>query len=164
MARESKRPAESASSIAPAAASPLPAHGRSSWRQHLATALTLAACFLIALALGMGIRGWPGERAHGPDSTVTTVRDEFPLPAAAQPQQSSKAVAHAVDNWELVSLSTSDSPDSRAETFRVPAVHAVPSIRVSWIKRSMPSRSMCGGNWSMRAIRSSSSVRLCPYR
>jgi hypothetical protein len=86
---------------------------RSSWRQRLATALTLGACFLIALALGMGLRGSRGN-LHGPASQVTTVRDEFPL-------NSPPSVALPGDKWELVTLSA-DSPGGQPETVQIPAV------------------------------------------
>ncbi len=42
---------------------------RQSWRQHVATMLTIAASFLIALVVGMGLSGsWTGGPAHGPGS------------------------------------------------------------------------------------------------
>ncbi len=42
----------------------------SRWRQNLATALSMGACFLIALAIGMGIRG---KGPHSPDANLSTV-------------------------------------------------------------------------------------------
>jgi hypothetical protein len=92
----------------------LAAERRSSWRQYLATALTLGACFLIALALGMGLRGSRGS-LHGPGSQITTVRDEVPLNSQTAP------VAGSSDKWELVTLSA-DSPGGQAETVQIPAV------------------------------------------
>jgi len=88
-----------------------PAKHLSSWRQTLATALTLAACFLITLALGMGIRG-NLSGGHGPGSTVRTAKDEFPL---------NPSPARSADKWEMVALSA-NSPNGQTETVNIPAV------------------------------------------
>ncbi len=92
-----------------------PAQHVSSWRQHLATAMTLAACFLITLALGMGIRGnWSG--GHGPGTVVRDAKDVFPLN-----NQSSASPAPSADKWEMVALSA-NSPNGQTETVNIPAV------------------------------------------
>lgn len=102
--------AEPATTFAPSRASVRPAGSRwSSWRQHAATALTLGACFLIALALGTGLRGWSG--GHGPGtSQVQRVIDSIPL-AAARP----------ADQWQLVTLAA-ESPSGVRQTVNLPAV------------------------------------------
>jgi hypothetical protein len=83
------------------------------WRRHVATALTMGACFLIALALGVGIRGNLSGGLHDHDSAaVRTVKDE----------DSPSGSATQADKWELVTLST-DSPNGQTETVSIPAVH-----------------------------------------
>jgi hypothetical protein len=84
------------------------------WRRQLATVLTMGACFLIALALGMGLRGNMSRGGHGPNSEVTTTTNVFPLNRSAT--QSSG------DQWELVPI-VADSPNGRRETVNIPAVH-----------------------------------------
>lgn len=61
-----------------------PAGRWQSWRQYVATTLTMAASFLIALVLGMGLRGtWPGITLHSPGSSqVQSTIDKIPLPEA----------------------------------------------------------------------------------
>ena len=92
------------------------AKGRS-WRQHLATPLTLGACFLIALSLGMMLRGWSGGGTRSPGSTtVQEAKDSFPLPTPPQ-----TPAAQSPDDWEVVGalrFAQWPRPDGA-----VPAVH-----------------------------------------
>jgi hypothetical protein len=84
---------------------------RQSWRQYAATILTIAASFLIALVVGMGLRGnWSGGSSHSFNSFVQKAIE--PLPSTA---------AGTANDWEMVTLVGANSSDGRAETFRVPA-------------------------------------------
>jgi hypothetical protein len=111
-----------------------PGQRRQSWRQYLATTLTMAASFLLALVVGMGLRGnWSGGLPHSHDGSVVDVKEEFPLGSRDPMQPSTAAVIpasqalHQADNtaasggWEMVTLAGDKSSDGRAETFRVPA-------------------------------------------
>jgi hypothetical protein len=76
---------------------------RQSWRQHAATLLSIAASFLLALVMGMGLTGnWSGSSSHLPSS--------------------SHVEATKADDWEMVNL-TSDKPADghQAATVCVPA-------------------------------------------
>jgi hypothetical protein len=122
MASRPARAADAALAV-PLSLASAPGRQRASWRQYAAMLLTLGACFFIALALGMILRGnWSGGHAPG-SATVQTAKDEHPLPNPQPAPQQHAAVPQPADNWELVTLSAADSPDGRAETFRVPAVH-----------------------------------------
>jgi hypothetical protein len=100
--------AEAASEPAVPAA---PAARWSAWRRQLATVLSMAACFLIALALVIGLRGGVAGSGHGPGSPVREVTNEFPLNPSAQAQ----------DKYEFVKVSA-DSPNGPTETLNIPAV------------------------------------------
>ena len=105
-----------------------PAGRWQSWRQYVATTLTMAASFLIALVLGMGLRGtWPGITLHSPGSSqVQSTIDKTPLPEAPT-SLGPDSLAHAVpavgasDGWEMVTLDPGKLWDGQTETFRVPA-------------------------------------------
>jgi hypothetical protein len=56
---------------------PATSSGRASWRQHLATALTLCACFLIALAIGLNFRGGAGSTHNRDSSQVNPATHEL---------------------------------------------------------------------------------------
>jgi hypothetical protein len=89
------------------------------WRQYAATTLTIAASFLIALVVGMGLRGnWSGG-LHSPGSALVHEAIDFSPNGDASPA----AAGHAgtADNWETVML-TPTKPDGQAETFPVQAV------------------------------------------
>ena len=88
---------------------------RGSWRQNLATALTLGACFLIALALGLSLRGNGVGGGHSPDSAqIRSAKEEIQLNNRAQPT----LVAQPVDE-----LLTIDAPNGQTESLRVPRAH-----------------------------------------
>ena len=79
-----------------------PASRPSAWRQRLATALSMGACFLIALALGLSIRGNSSGGGHGPDSALTPTLATVPAPAE-----------------EVVSI---ESPNGLSESVEIPRV------------------------------------------
>ena len=113
MARSPEAVAESPTSM-PVPASMPATLTRRSWRQNLATALTLGACFLIALALGLSIRGSGSGGLHGPDSgQVRSAKEDFPLN-----NSQTALVAQPVD--ELVTI---DAADGQTESLRVPRAH-----------------------------------------
>src|SRR5580704_6508455 len=69
-----------------------------SWRQNLATALTLGACFLISLALGMSLRVGGSGGLHGPRGSQT-------VPATAgDPANNPEATLVAQPADELVTV------------------------------------------------------------
>ena len=85
--------------------------------------MTIAASFLIALVVGMGLRGnWPGGLSHSHDAFVQNATDEFPLssPDAARGVRAVPA-AQTADDWETVTLAADKSSDGQPETFRVRA-------------------------------------------
>ena len=92
----------------------VPLGRRQSWRQYAAMTLTMAASFLIALVVGLGLRGnWSGGSSH-----LGGVLEPAILPVAS----SGPAAASAANDWEMVTLAGSRSSDGQAETFRVPAL------------------------------------------
>ena len=81
----------------------------------------MAASFLIALVVGMGLRGnyyWSGGLAHSLDSPLRPAIAEVPLNKPGALQVAATTVRPA-DNWETLTLSA----DGQSGTFRVPAVH-----------------------------------------
>ena len=82
--------------------------------------LTMAASFLIALVVGMGLRGnWSGGSSHSPDSSlVKTAVDEFPLPTCRHRRRRTAAGRRLGDGH----AGRGKSSDGQAETFRVPAL------------------------------------------
>jgi anti-sigma factor RsiW len=95
----------------PAARRPGPAGRLQKWRQYAATLLTISASFLIALAVGMGLRGnWPGGLAHSGAFVAPAVK-ELPL---GNPEG-------AAGDWETVALPVKSS-DGQAETLQVQAL------------------------------------------
>ena len=107
--------AEPVSQAAPAIAGSGPNGRRQNWRQYVATTLRIAASFIIALVVGMGLSGnWSGG-LHSPDaSVVTTATKEFPLPSPVVTHGA--AVVPAADGLEMVTLA-----DGQGGTFLVPA-------------------------------------------
>jgi hypothetical protein len=98
-----------ASMPVPASDRRAPSNWRYSWRQNLATALTLGACFLIALALGLSLRGnWAGGLHPGATALPATA----PLPPN-NPQPT--LVAQPAD--ELVTI---DAANGQTESLRIP--------------------------------------------
>ena len=102
---------------------------RQSWRQHVATLLTMAASFLLALVVGMGLSGkWSGGSLHLPGSSrVATTVDEIPaandgamaLPAALS--DDAVRTPQPPDDWEMVTVTSDKSLNGQAATFSVPA-------------------------------------------
>ena len=91
------------------------------WRQRLATLLSMGACFLIALVLGMSVRGWSGGSTHDPaNSVVTTTTETVPLKAVTDAEQSGVAAWPGAGS-ELVTLDAV-SPDGNCQTVSIPAV------------------------------------------
>jgi hypothetical protein len=78
----------------------------STWRQKLATALTMGACFLIALALGLSWRGNGAGGSHD-GSNVRSVKEEFPLSHLQAPGDE---------------LATIDTANGQPENLRIPGV------------------------------------------
>ena len=101
-----------ASIPAPASVKKTASNLRNSWRQNLATALTLGACFLIALALGLSIRG--NGALHGPESS-NAVPAKADLPAN---KAQAALVAQPID--ELVTI---DAANGRTENLSIPRAH-----------------------------------------
>ena len=103
-----------------------PAGRRQSWRQYAATSLTMAASFLIALVVGMGLRGnWSGG-SHD-SALLKTAVSEFPLASrgalpAATVGSAIVPAAQSANDWETVTLAAGRSADGPAETFRVRAL------------------------------------------
>jgi hypothetical protein len=126
-----------AAAIAPAEAKPAvqaePTRRWQTWRQHTATLLTMAASFLLALVLGMGLRSnMSGSSSHSPDTSITrSAVSEFPL-ANRDAGHSPLATAVSSDpampgkppagDWEMVTLD-GKSAAGQTGTYRVPAVH-----------------------------------------
>ncbi len=82
----------------------------SRWRQNLATALTMGACFLIALAIGVSIRG---KGPHGADANLSTV-------TAPLSPNDSQATPISQPADELITV---DGADGATESLRVPRAH-----------------------------------------
>jgi negative regulator of sigma E activity len=104
-----------------------PSSRRQTWRQYVATSLTIAASFLIALVVGMGLRGnWSGAALHSPDALVTGTMAEFPLAnAGSSPARATEVRALPMqvtaDDWEMVTLGGDKSLKGQSQTIRVPA-------------------------------------------
>jgi hypothetical protein len=110
-----RSPERTSTQPAPDKASPRfngPAMQWAAWRQRLATALSMGACFLIALALG---RGWSGGSAHGPGTSQVEMVTQ-PIGLGEAP-----TVARPADKWEVVTLAA-DSPEGNSQTVNIPAV------------------------------------------
>jgi hypothetical protein len=96
-------------------------------RQYAATLLTISASFLLALMVGMGLRGnWSGIASHTPAGAVLkeTIlplaesggnNTNTALPVAAQSPTDNTSAG----GWELVTLAT--DADGHAQTYYVPA-------------------------------------------
>jgi len=98
---------------------------RQTWRQHVATLLTMAASFLLALVLGMGLRNnWSGGSSHLLSSELIPAVAEVPLAGrgAAQSSAASSGPALPADDLEMVTLDCRSS-DGQNGTFCVPALH-----------------------------------------
>jgi hypothetical protein len=84
-------------------------------RQIAATLLTISACLLIAIFIGMGLRGNGSGELHGPGSpvkeAVLTEPNNGPLGNESG----------APGGWELVTFPAADSADGRTQTCFVPA-------------------------------------------
>jgi hypothetical protein len=91
--------------------------GRAPWRQHLATALTMGACFLIALFIGLNFRGINTGPAHGPEnSSAVATKADAPLNGAQSAE-------------EVVEI---DRADGKSESLHIPrARHEVPVQNVA---------------------------------
>jgi hypothetical protein len=94
----------------PATVRKVTSDGRAVWRQRLATVLTMGACFLIALAIGLNVRGINGP--HNKDnSNVAATNQTEPLNGPAQPTETL----------------TIDNANGETESLSVPRVrHSVP--------------------------------------
>jgi hypothetical protein len=96
-----------------------PPQRRQTWRQHLATGLTMAASFLLALSLGMGLRSnWLGVAGHSRDNSsavAATALTAKPDSSSVSPQATPASGA-----VEFVDLDV-NSPDGKAQTLRFPA-------------------------------------------
>ncbi|MGA2259605.1 MAG: hypothetical protein ABSG53_33430 [Thermoguttaceae bacterium] len=108
------------------ASPPEPNGRRQSWRQYLATLLTMAASFLLALVVGMGLSGnWSGGSLHSPGSSfVEATVNKIPManPGVTQPSSGRAVpVGQTADDWEMVPLTSDRSSDGQASTFYVPA-------------------------------------------
>jgi hypothetical protein len=110
------------------ATSQLSAVGRwQRWRQYAATSLTIAASFLIALVVGMGLGGnksgglsnWHGPLNATVQETPLSNPAQSPSPAVA-PGGSIAQGPGTANDWEMVTLAGRSS-DGQAETYRVPA-------------------------------------------
>jgi hypothetical protein len=109
-------PAAGAQPSAPAA-SPL-ARRRSPWRDRLATALAMAASFLVALTLA------PHLHPRGPGSGGLPVAHVVPAPAVNS--------ATRQPAWQMVSLASQD-PEGEPRTIEVPAVPRE-EVDPAWLK------------------------------
>jgi hypothetical protein len=126
-----RTPSESAEVASrPAEAAPR----RQSWRHHLATLLTMAASFLIALVVGIGLRGnWSGIAVHSPGVQLKPAIDEQPLsgPGAVQVAASAGPSGRTLaddpqrgQTWEMVPLVAAKMADGQSDAIcQVPAVH-----------------------------------------
>jgi hypothetical protein len=111
MARSPDVAAESPAQPAAATVRAATSKWRASWRQNLATALILGACFLIALALGLSLRGNGSGGAHSPDSSkVVSTKHDFPL--NAQPADELLTIDAANGQTESLCI-----PRARRDTF-----------------------------------------------
>ena len=105
---------EPVSQVVPAASPVRAVGGWRSWRQNLATTLSIAASFLIALVVGMGLNGnRSGGSLHSPSAIVTTTMEKQPLPNIGT------ALPPAVQPSDLETV-TFTAPQSSA-TYRVSA-------------------------------------------
>jgi len=101
--------------------SPGPNVRRQSLRQHAATLLSMAASFLLALVVGMGLRG---NSLHSP---VIATRDLIPgghRDAATSPAAQSGIAGQMpqpAGGWEMVALTSYNSLNGQAAAFCVPA-------------------------------------------
>ncbi len=116
-----------------AASSPQPA-GRSFWNRQMPTLLAMAASFLIALVLGMALRGGgaslPGSRPSlGNMATMTTQA----LPGPRTPGQDPAAAANP---WQMVTLTASDGAQEAPESFELP-VRSGTRLDPQWLQ-SLP--------------------------
>ena len=133
---------------------------RQSWRQYAATMLTIAASFLMALVVGMGLRGnWSGGSSHSPDSSGEDGDCRILLP---EPTAVASDSGH---DWEMVTLTRTSRRTARLRPFRVPAQRrdTLDQGMLEQYSRCHSARS-CSRPSSSRAIASCSSVKSFPSR
>ena len=100
-----------------------PAVTQRSWHRGLATALAVAASFLVAFVLGMHIRGGPGGGGQLAERLAAEHGGQrIPGGGQAGPPGPPPPLARPLDQWQMVTLKAPEGPEGKMATIRLPAV------------------------------------------
>jgi hypothetical protein len=116
-----------------------------SWHRGLATALAVAASFLVAFVLGMHIRGGlvsrplpagPGGVGLLADEVADNAGKAAPgaMSRQAETPGSPPPLATAPDQWQVVTLKAPEGPEGKMATIRLPAVQRN-TLDEQWLNR-----------------------------